>query len=50
MVVSWLITDGDLRRAMIKNISLNSSVENAMKKNPILVDIDLSINELKKHL
>ena len=42
------ITDGDLRRAMIKNISLNSSVENVMKKNPILVDIDLSINELKK--
>ena len=42
------ITDGDLRRAMIKNISLDSSVENVMKKNPILVDIDLSINELKK--
>ncbi len=42
------VTDGDIRRTILKKIDLNSSVNLIMNKNPITANINLSKEELIK--
>lgn len=41
-----IVTDGDIRRAILKNINLNSSIEKIMVKDPITVNKNLSNQEM----
>lgn len=41
-----VVTDGDIRRATLKNVSLDSPVETIMIKNPVVVDRELSSGEM----
>lgn len=42
------VTDGDIRRALVKGISLNETVDKIMAKDPITVDDSLTVNEMIK--
>ena len=42
------VTDGDVRRAMLKNISLEESVQNVMNTNPITASIKASKMDIAK--
>lgn len=45
-----VLTDGDIRRALINNVNLSDSVENAMNKNYIAMDIESSSKEVRKKI
>ena len=40
------ISDGDIRRAILKNISLNDSIKNIYSKTPIVANINNSKEEI----
>ena len=42
------LTDGDVRRHILNNKSLDDRVSEAMNKNPVICNIDTSDSELKK--
>jgi len=41
-----IVTDGDIRRATLKNINLDSPIETIMTTNPVVVDKKLSSSEM----
>lgn len=45
-----LVTDGDVRRAILKGINLKSQIKNIMNKNPIVTQKNWSQDELNKFL
>jgi len=42
------VTDGDIRRALVKGISLDETVDKIMTKDPITVDDSLTVDEMIK--
>jgi CBS domain-containing protein len=42
------LTDGDIRRAFVKGVSVDDSVTKAMNESPVVAKSDLNIIELKK--
>lgn len=40
------VTDGDIRRSLVKGINLDDKVEQIMAKNPITVDEDLTVDQM----
>lgn len=42
------VTDGDIRRALVKGISFNETVDKIMAKDPITVDDSLAVDEMIK--
>lgn len=43
-----VVTDGDIRRGLLKSLSLTAEVHNVMNRQPITAGIDLTRNELRR--
>ena len=59
--LSGIVTDGDLRRAMVKNVDIDSPIEEIMVTNPVTVkkgisdfemleSVSIKLKELKRHI